>query len=252
MFWKVEGRTGLYIFFKTVCDVYGLIPEDNYTIPAQAEGVEPPSEMKSSIPPLILKREPDEPGNYDTETTTTIGGLTDHSLSSATTKRHRHSPSIGATPVQTVVEEEEEPPETQEEPATQDLATTEEDQESESAITVVEKSEDDEDAVLNENVAPQEPSEVPETVDPPQTESASDEPSPEAAQGEEKVSIDIAAETVETTESATETVKTDSNEEDASPTEVDELESQPSTEEKPDEESSLANSADMAEGEEKS
>jgi hypothetical protein len=32
MFWNVEARTGLYIFFKTVCDYYGLIPEDNYTI----------------------------------------------------------------------------------------------------------------------------------------------------------------------------------------------------------------------------
>ena len=48
MFWKVEGRTGLYVFFKTVCDVYGLIPEDNYTIPPQAEGIEPPAESRSA------------------------------------------------------------------------------------------------------------------------------------------------------------------------------------------------------------
>ena len=38
VFWEVEGRHGLYIFFKTVCDVYQLIPEDNYTIPLEAEG----------------------------------------------------------------------------------------------------------------------------------------------------------------------------------------------------------------------
>lgn len=109
MFWKVEGRTGLYVFFKTVCDVYGLIPEDNYTIPAEAEGIEPPAESRSSIPPLILKREPSEPGLHSSDNATTIEGVTDHTLSTAgTTKRHRHSPSVGATSVHTVVEENEE------------------------------------------------------------------------------------------------------------------------------------------------
>jgi hypothetical protein len=39
-FWRVEHETGLYVFFKTVCDVYQLIPADNYTIPAEAEGEE--------------------------------------------------------------------------------------------------------------------------------------------------------------------------------------------------------------------
>lgn len=38
VFWQVESQTGLYVFFKTVCDVYQLIPEDNYTVPAEAEG----------------------------------------------------------------------------------------------------------------------------------------------------------------------------------------------------------------------
>lgn len=147
MFWKVEGRTGLYVFFKTVCDVYGLIPDDNYTIPAEAEGIEPPNEPRSSMPPLILKREPSEPSNYDSDTGTTIGSLTDHSLSSATTKRHRHSPSIGATAVQTVVEEneeEEERPTLQPRPVTQIFETTEQDDESESEVTVIEDSQDDE------------------------------------------------------------------------------------------------------------
>ncbi|KAF2098587.1 Mob1/phocein, partial [Rhizodiscina lignyota] len=36
MFWKVERESGLYVLFKTVCDVYQLIPEDNYTIPPEA------------------------------------------------------------------------------------------------------------------------------------------------------------------------------------------------------------------------
>lgn len=109
MFWKVEGDTGLYIFFKTVCDVYGLIPEDNYTIPPEAEGIEPPTETMSSLPPLILKREPSDSGPQEKEGHGIIEGLSEHSLSTAgTTKRHRHSPSVGATSVTTVVEEAEE------------------------------------------------------------------------------------------------------------------------------------------------
>lgn len=108
MFWKVEGRTGLYIFFKTVCDVYGLIPEDNYTIPAEAEGIEPTTDARSFQPPSILKREPSEPGAQDLEVSSSIEGLGEHSLSTAgTTKRHRHSPSVGASLVTTVVEENE-------------------------------------------------------------------------------------------------------------------------------------------------
>lgn len=110
MFWKVECRTGLYVFFKTVCDVYGLIPEDNYTIPPQAEGIEPPSESRSTIPPFILKRTQDERSNSIADGPSVSGeGEGDHTLSTAgTTKRHRHSPSVGATSVSTVVEENEE------------------------------------------------------------------------------------------------------------------------------------------------
>ncbi|KAF2785683.1 Mob1/phocein [Melanomma pulvis-pyrius CBS 109.77] len=107
MFWKVETRTGLYVFFKAVCDVYGLIPEDNYTIPSEAEGVEVSKE--AAAPPLILKRTPSGPGAHDSDNSSTIEGTDDHSLSTAgTTVRHRHSPSVGATAVSTVVEEAEE------------------------------------------------------------------------------------------------------------------------------------------------
>ncbi|KAF2188564.1 Mob1/phocein [Zopfia rhizophila CBS 207.26] len=120
MFWKVEGRSGLYIFFKTVCDVYGLIPEDNYTISSEAEGVEPSTEPRQAgLTPLILKREPSGPGPQEAESSSVVEGVTDHILSTAgTTKRHRHSPSVGATSVATVVEEneEEEEPPTKEEP----------------------------------------------------------------------------------------------------------------------------------------
>jgi hypothetical protein len=109
MFWSVEARSGLYMFFKTVCDHYGLIPADNYTIPSEAEGLEPDTDTRSSIPPLILKREPSGPGPEDSDNTSIIGSLADNNLSTAgTTKRHRHSPSVGATAVSTVVEESEE------------------------------------------------------------------------------------------------------------------------------------------------
>jgi hypothetical protein len=122
MFWNVEARTGLYIFFKTVCDYYGLIPEDNYTIPSEAEGIEPPTESRS-MPPLILKREPSEPGPEDMDNATVIESNSDHTLSAAgTTKRHRHSPSVGPTAVSTVVEEaeeEDEDPETSKQPFSQ-------------------------------------------------------------------------------------------------------------------------------------
>ena len=136
VFWNVEGRTGLYIFYKTVCDVYGLVPEDNYTIPPEAEGIEPTAEPKSAAPPLIMKREPSDSGSQISDSTL-VEGMSDHSLSTAgTTKRHRHSPSVGATSVQTVVEEneeEEERPSLQARPVTQIFESTPEDAEDEAA-----------------------------------------------------------------------------------------------------------------------
>lgn len=104
MFWKVETKTGLYIFFKTVCDVYALIPEDNYTIPLEAEGIQDEKEVTPIVPPVILTRG-DSSQNED-ENPSLAG---DYILSAGnTTKRHRHSPSVGATPITTVVEENEE------------------------------------------------------------------------------------------------------------------------------------------------
>lgn len=40
VFWSVEGQTGLYVFFKTVCDTYDLLPAENYKLPPEAEGLE--------------------------------------------------------------------------------------------------------------------------------------------------------------------------------------------------------------------
>ncbi|KAL1800819.1 hypothetical protein ACET3X_001161 [Alternaria dauci] len=151
VFWKVEGRTGLYIFYKTVCDVYGLVPEDNYTIPPEAEGIEPSTEAKPSAPPLIMKREPSD-SSSQISINTLAEGMSDHTLSTAgTTKRHRHSPSVGATIVQTVVEEneeEEERPNLQPRPVTQifELSQAEdedEDGDGDGDITAIEDNEED-------------------------------------------------------------------------------------------------------------
>jgi hypothetical protein len=40
VFWSVEGQGGLYVFFKTVCDVYDLLPAENYKLPPEAEGLD--------------------------------------------------------------------------------------------------------------------------------------------------------------------------------------------------------------------
>lgn len=55
MFWRVEGKTGLYVLFKTVCDEYGLIPPENYTIPPEAEGAErDDNEEMERLPAAVL------------------------------------------------------------------------------------------------------------------------------------------------------------------------------------------------------
>lgn len=109
MFWRVEGKTGLYVLFKTVCDEYGIIQPESYTIPPEAEGLEPSGEdkdVKAASPrrPTILKREEDgvdealEPPATGNEVR--AGGNT--------TKRHRHSLSDRAPSVTTVIHEVEE------------------------------------------------------------------------------------------------------------------------------------------------
>ncbi|KAB8648498.1 hypothetical protein FH972_026154 [Carpinus fangiana] len=141
VFWRVEGRSGLYTLFKTVCDVYQLIPEDNYTIPPEAEGLEsgvsssgspplgssPPTsngpQRSSSVikdsgksaptenkPSGILRRgQTDAP---EQATTPSVDGAAASTKlmspgTSVTARRHKHSPSKGA-PVSTVMEENEE------------------------------------------------------------------------------------------------------------------------------------------------
>jgi hypothetical protein len=96
VFWRVESKTGLYLLFKTVCDEYRLIPEDNYTIPPEAEGIET-TPVATRAAPTILQRElPDlEPAGNSTL------------ASGNTTKRHRHTMSHDrSVSVSTVIHEE--------------------------------------------------------------------------------------------------------------------------------------------------
>ncbi|KAI9658494.1 MAG: hypothetical protein M1831_003932 [Alyxoria varia] len=126
IFWRVEGRTGLYVMFKTVCDAYNLIPDDNYTIPPEAEGLESSSSNdaapeggegesaglssrggQGAKPPGILKREGSQDAagkerGFDGED----AGM--NRDSGATARRHRHAPSRSGTFPATVMEEGEE------------------------------------------------------------------------------------------------------------------------------------------------
>ncbi|CRG86935.1 MOB kinase activator-like 4 [Talaromyces islandicus] len=132
VFRQVENTDGLYVFFKTVCDVYELIPQDNYTIPGEAEQSDgegdnnTPASSSSSFPSAppssalpgdnrrisVLRKDqngvshphfgvvelgdPQPPANIS---------------AAATTRRHKHSPSTGSS-VTTITEALEEPNET--------------------------------------------------------------------------------------------------------------------------------------------
>ncbi|KAI2469380.1 Mob1/phocein [Annulohypoxylon bovei var. microspora] len=103
VFWSVEAQTGLYAFFKTVCDMYDLLPAENYKLPPEAEGLEPvPSEKqdRNSIVTAIAKPPPQlESMELEDDR---------HNLHARRTNTARHSsrPSTGSA-VTTVIEERE-------------------------------------------------------------------------------------------------------------------------------------------------
>ena len=97
VFWPVEGSGGIYTLFKTVCDVYGLIQEDNYTIPPEAEGLPSKAEMEHNRQEKVTEK---KTGDDDSEEDNT------HQSAGATTRRHKHTPSVGSA-VGTIVEGEE-------------------------------------------------------------------------------------------------------------------------------------------------
>lgn len=103
VFWQVEGNDGLYMFFKTVCDIYHLIPDDGYTIPAEAEGEQlDTTEGENhdvSRRMTILRKENERPAASSTSEDTKSSSL----AAPSTTRRHKHSPSTGSS-VGTIVE----------------------------------------------------------------------------------------------------------------------------------------------------
>ncbi|KUI68832.1 MOB kinase activator-like 4 [Cytospora mali] len=103
VFWSVEGQTGLYVFFKTVCDIFDTLPAENYKLPPEAEGLESAAAAAESMErghkreqtqmhtPIIQQRSEDD---------NLIPGRTN-------TRRHiRSSPSTGSA-VTTVMEADE-------------------------------------------------------------------------------------------------------------------------------------------------
>jgi hypothetical protein len=113
VFWSVEGQTGLYVFFKTVCDLYDLLPAENYKLPPEAEGLEAPQaepEPEKSTP-TILKAPQQQQQQQEEEReqgAASESGDNVHSFSRTNTRRHiRSSPSTGSA-VTTVMESAEE------------------------------------------------------------------------------------------------------------------------------------------------
>ncbi|EQL03431.1 Mob1/phocein family protein [Ophiocordyceps sinensis CO18] len=107
VFWTLEGQTGLYVFFKTVCDLYDLLPAENYKLPPEAEGLdEPVSEPEAEKPPpIILKPTMQQRAGFGDDDGS-------HSVGRTNTRRHiRSSPSTGSS-VTTVLETDEEESET--------------------------------------------------------------------------------------------------------------------------------------------
>ncbi|EAW14033.1 Mob1 family protein [Aspergillus clavatus NRRL 1] len=104
VFWQVEGNDGLYIFFKTVCDMYKLIPEDNYTVPAEAEGLDANQSAQEVDARRLTILRKDSEGSLDIEPPSISTG--------ATTRRHKNNPSISSrvTTISEGTEEVEEQP----------------------------------------------------------------------------------------------------------------------------------------------
>ena len=93
VFWDVEGREGLYVLFKTVCDVFGLIPEENYTIPKEAEGLQEAAEehRERAHSPNKEPQSGEVRSEVSEEDMTTVPAGP-----GATQRRHKATPSVGS------------------------------------------------------------------------------------------------------------------------------------------------------------
>ena len=124
-FEKVEREGGVYVLFKRVCDLYSLIPEDNYTIPPEAEGLEDSREREEkSEAKTEAKREKSPEKEKMPEASGTVRHDQAHEMlgegaetpvlkdiptqvsTGTTTRKHRHTPSTGSL-VTTIFEGEE-------------------------------------------------------------------------------------------------------------------------------------------------
>ena len=85
-----------------VCDEYNIIDNENYTIPAEAEGLEPetPQAKQQLMPeaPTLAKRDPDD--QLEQPVGNNVLAMGD------TTKRHRHTPSDLTSSASNVIQEE--------------------------------------------------------------------------------------------------------------------------------------------------
>lgn len=98
VFWQVENTEGLYVLYKTVCEVYSLMPADTYTVPPEAEGTstaeDSPAQEEFAAQQdlqghsLPLRPKPAREG--------TVINVKDGPPAAATTKRHKHTPSTGS------------------------------------------------------------------------------------------------------------------------------------------------------------
>lgn len=130
VFWQVEGQTGLYVLFKTVCDTYELLPAENYKLPPEAEGLDPQEDEKSTTTtaPSLLK-----PDNGSLKPAS-LGEEGYMSPSRTNTRRHiRQSPSVGSA-VTTVLEAEEEDQDAKQ--GVREIKITEEEMEAEVPVIV--------------------------------------------------------------------------------------------------------------------
>ncbi|OTB19913.1 hypothetical protein K445DRAFT_7929 [Daldinia sp. EC12] len=107
VFWSVEAQTGLYAFFKTVCDMYDLLPAENYKLPPEAEGLEPAEkEDKKPVVTAIAKPPPPPPPPQQNETAEHEDDRHGLHARRSNTARHSSRPSTGSS-VTTVIEERE-------------------------------------------------------------------------------------------------------------------------------------------------
>ncbi|KAK3323436.1 Mob1/phocein family protein [Cercophora scortea] len=106
VFWSVEGQTGLYVLFKTVCDVYDLLPAENYKLPPEAEGLESADtvaertrQQQAASAPTSIAKAPGPRAEAEEDYNS--------ALNRSNTRRHiKGSPSVGSA-VTTVPEADE-------------------------------------------------------------------------------------------------------------------------------------------------